>query len=102
MMILTEFESIIFGIFFLLLYKTNINITNKKEKKSNDMLDKKVINNININVNKTKLTFNSNNIECKCKTFFIDESELQGCDYCISEYINSHKYKFNKKNLEKI
>ena len=100
MMILTEFESIILE-YFLLLYETYINITNKK-RKSNDMLDKKVINNININVNKTKLTFNSNNIECKCKTFFIDESELQGCDYCISEYINSHKYKFNKKNLEKI
>lgn len=99
-MILTEFESIIFGIIFLLLYKAYINITNKKKKKSNDMLDKKVVNNIHININKTKLTFNLNNIECKCKTFFIDESELKGCEYCITEYINKHK--FNRKNFEKI
>ncbi len=97
-MIMTEFESIIFGIIFLLLYKIYININNKKKKKSTDILDVKVTNNINININKAKLTLNFNKIECKCKTFFIDESELEGCEYCIAEYLNKHK--FNRKNFE--
>ena len=102
MMILTEFESIIFGIIFFLLYKTYINITNKKKKKSSDIFKHKIQNNIHININKTDIKLNINKIECKCKTFFIDESELLGCEYCIAEYINCNKHRFNTRNYEKI
>lgn len=102
MMILIEIESIIFGIICVIIYKILISKTTKKEKKSSDMFKHKIQNNIHININKTDIKLNINKIECKCKTFFIDESELLGCEYCIAEYMNCNKHRFSTKNYEKI
>ena len=102
MMILIEIESIIFGIICVIIYKILISKTSKKEKKLSDIFQDKNPNNFNININKTNITVNLNKIECKCKTFFIDESELQGCEYCIAEYIKYNKHRFSTKNYEKI
>lgn len=101
MMILIEIESIIFGIICVIIYKILISKTIKKEKLS-DIFQHKNPNNVNININKTNIIVNLNKIECKCKTFFIDESELQGCEYCIAEYIKHNKHRFSTNYYEKI
>ena len=66
---------ILYGVIFFIIYVTFINLnkinkTNKKKNFNND------IENINIM-----------NIECTCKTFFIDESELKDCKYCINKHL---------------
>ena len=42
---------------------------------------------------------NINDIKCTCNTFFIDENELENCQFCIDEYlkyINKSKNKLKK------
>lgn len=66
---------ILYGIIFFIIYITFINL-NKINK-----------------MNKTNKKYNLNNdietmnIECTCKIFFIDESELKDCKYCINKHL---------------
>ena len=65
---------ILYGIIFFIIYMSVTNLKRKKYNKSN--YDTNNIENINIM-----------NIECTCQTFFIEESELKDCKYCINKYL---------------
>ena len=78
---------ILYGTIFFLIYMTFINLKRKVEKNSK---------NENNYISKDT---NIMNIECSCQTFYIDEKELLGCEYCIKkhfEYIEDGKKKKKK------
>jgi hypothetical protein len=77
---------IYYGIVFLFIYL----LYNIKKPNTKLHLSDKYINNI-----AKEKTYD---IECSCKTFFIDQSELKDCKYCIKNYQN---YINNSKNKKK-